>query len=543
MRIGWFAALAVIGASLQAPSSPPELVVIVDADVPAVVAQSAARLRHLALGDIDRYGHARYFRLRAQSIDAISDAEVDSFRRTVFSVQAPAYNGVAVTFAEAFEILRKNEAVRDAVVRRECAASRASDCAGTVHAAALGVVADTEASSAGKLRHVVETAAARPGSRIVLVTGGLPYRDEQQLQLRAAVRDLQSAGCSLVVLRGPGGVVFRDLVLDASETLAARLSATASFIRLEDEQAVERARRLLAERYGPLPSTAARVTGVLTAAIPVADTAGHRAPDTVTDECLHRAAEYVALFERALSSAVWRERYVQEDRVRRTFSASGSSFSTLVSRRRLDSELLLVWLPADASWITVRDVVAIDGKPRAARDRPLQTLLAGPSVSLTELRQLAAENGRFNIGRIVRTFNEPTLALLFLDQHYSHRFTYSRRGEQEIDGRPAVAYEFIERVRPTVIRDGDRDVPARGTIWLDELTGRVLQTLLELSDPSSRLSGRMTVQYRPHPKFDVLVPVEMREKYTSPSGEEVTTVATYSDFRRFETSGRLVIPR
>jgi len=43
MRIGWF---AVIGASLQAPSSPPETVVIIDADVPAVAAQSAARLRH-----------------------------------------------------------------------------------------------------------------------------------------------------------------------------------------------------------------------------------------------------------------------------------------------------------------------------------------------------------------------------------------------------------------------------------------------------------------------------------------------------------------
>jgi hypothetical protein len=52
----------------------------------------------------------------------------------------------------------------------------------------------------------------------------------------------------------------------------------------------------------------------------------------------------------------------------------------------------------------------------------------------------------------------------------------------------------------------------------------------------------MTVQYRPHPNFEVLVPVEMREKYASTS-EEVTAKATYSDFRRFETSGRLVIPR
>ena len=47
-------------------------------------------------------------------------------------------------------------------------------------------------------------------------------------------------------------------------------------------------------------------------------------------------------------------------------------------------------------------------------------------------------------------------------------------------------------------------------------------------------------RYEPHERFDVLVPVEMREEYASVTGEHISAVATYSDFRRFETAGRVV---
>ncbi len=86
-------------------------------------------------------------------------------------------------------------------------------------------------------------------------------------------------------------------------------------------------------------------------------------------------------------------------------------------------------------------------------------------------------------------------------------------------------------------------MPARGTLWIEPTTGRVSQTSLELADSAGGLRGRMTVRYGPHPKFNVLVPLEMRERYTSVSGEEVSAVAFYSDFRRFETAGRLVVPK
>ena len=218
-------------------------------------------------------------------------------------------------------------------------------------------------------------------------------------------------------------------------------------------------------------------------------------------DLLRDAAVYVTRFEQTFSSVIWHERYDQVSRLRRKFSSSGSSFSSVSARRALVSELFLVWLPRDTNWIAVRDVIAVDGKPRPARDRRLQTLLSGTTISSDQLRQLASENGRFNIGQIVHTFNEPTLALLFLDEHYRSRFDFVVGGEQRIQGRRAVAYQFVERGRPTVIQDRDRDVPARGTLWIEAATGRVLQTALELSDPAGSLRGQMTVQYGPHPKI------------------------------------------
>lgn len=264
---------------------------------------------------------------------------------------------------------------------------------------------------------------------------------------------------------------------------------------------------------------------------------------TADDALLSLAAQYVDRFEQAFSTVLWRERYTQEVRIPRQFAASGTRYSTLTGRRVLDSELLLVWLPREATWLAVRDVMSVDGAPRSAEDRArFSELVKGTSVSVSQLRALAAENGRFNLGRILRTFNEPTLALQFFGDRYRPRFSARRTGTASVDGRPAVTYAFDERAKPTVIQNRDRDLPVSGTVWLETSTGRVLQTALKLSDPVDGVVGQMVVVYRPQPAFEVLVPVEMRETYTSNAGEEVAATATYSEFRRFETFGRLIVP-
>jgi len=525
------------------------VVVIIDSDGPAASAEASARLRDQALTDVDRDDHPVYFDLTSDAITPVPDSAGESFRRAAFQYRLPIYAGVSLSFDEASEILRRNEAVRDTVIRRECSRSAATDCGGAVHTAATALITDTEAASSRKLRHLVDTATSRRGATLVLISAGWPYQDEQRVGLNNAIRELRTAGVRLVVLRVPALVDYTGLVKDASETVASRLSAP--FIALDGDRDIRRAHQALGNDAHAAPAASAdiplatpRATETRFPADPT--TVPNPAPGPgadFDDDVLRRAAAYVARFEQTFAAAIWHEHYQQEDRIPRRFSSSGATFSTVAGRRQLDSELLFVWLPQARSWITVRDVMAIDGKPRPAGDRKLQALLGGPAVSVDQLKALAAENGRFNIGRIVRTFSEPTLALLFLDEHYRRRFTFKKDNAQTIDGRRAATYDFVERASPTVIRGGNRDIPVRGTLWIDATTGQVLQTSLELADPTARLHGRMTVRYGPYPNFDVLVPIEMRESYSAPPGEEITAVATYSDFRRFETAGRVIVPR
>jgi len=260
------------------------------------------------------------------------------------------------------------------------------------------------------------------------------------------------------------------------------------------------------------------------------------------DALLARAADYVAAFERTFAAVTWRERYEQEDRQRRHFGASGATVMRVAGKRQMESQLLFVWLPREASWIAVRDVMTVDGQAQLDANRPLRQMSAGGSISVAELKTLAAENGRFNIGDIVRTFNEPTLALLFLDDRYRHRFEFERHGEQKHETGRVRLYRFVERARPTVIRSGTRDLPSQGLLGIEPETGRVLFTSLILADLDN-VQGNLAVRYGPHADFDVLVPIEMREVYTSVGGEEVTAIATYSDFRRFEAHGRIIVPQ
>jgi hypothetical protein len=285
----------------------------------------------------------------------------------------------------------------------------------------------------------------------------------------------------------------------------------------------------------PPPSTFAG-----SAVAPAAPAATHAAAE---DPLLARAADYVAAFERTFAAVGWRERYEQEVRQRGRFSSSGSVGMRLVGKRQLESQLLFVFLPRDATWVAVRDVIAVDGKPQGDDQRPLQTLSSGgSSISVAQLKTLAAENGRYNIGRILRTFNEPTLALIFLDDRYRQRFKFERRDEQTLPSGRARVYRFVERDRPTVIRSSaNRDLPSTGLIWIEPDTGRLLQTSLMVNDVAE-LSANIVVRYGPYADFDVLVPLEMREIYNA-SGEEVRGIATYSDFRRFEAHSRIIVPQ
>lgn len=560
MRTAWATAFVVLGAlgGRTQPPPTPAVVVVVDGDGPAADPAAAARWRESLLAPLGDAVPVTYYELGATWLLAIPPSEAAAFRRTRFTITPPVYAGIRVSFAESVEVLRGNEFMRDTLVARECAA-RADECAGLVRAAVDAEVRRAETSAAAKLRALAAAAPGWRGARVVVFTSGWPVRDDGRVGVAAAVRRLREHAVMLAVVRVPAPAPYRGLVRDASESLAAQLPGR--FVLLGDDADVAPAADGLwaglprvnaagadtapPAREGPATPMGAPVAPApAPASVPVPDAAdtGRRLPGATaqTDTVLRRATAYVNRFEHTFTSVLWHERYEQELRLPRRFGSSGASTTAVSARRLLESELFFAWLPTDATWITVRDVVALDGRARPDNERRLPSLAARASVSLPELRDLARQNGRFNLGPIVRTFNEPTLALLFLDARHVGGVRFTRAGRQSTAGRTVITYQFEERGRPTLIRSGERDVPVRGTLDIDEATGAVWSSRIELSAPAGALTGSMAVDYEPHVAFDVLVPREMRESYAS-STERVDAFAVYSDFRRFQTSGRLIL--
>ena len=509
---------SVVGVSDQ--DSIDRLAVIIDADSPVENAGVADRIRKAALGGRGISPAPTYFHLTARGTQEVPDQD-SAIGLVRFDFRPPTLAGVSLSFAEASEILRNNEAVRDAVIRRACGGGKVGNCGGAVHAAAIAMIEDTEDTSASKIRYVVSVCRATGARTVILMTAGWPYRDAGRLKLDDAVQELRTLGTHLVVWRLPTAFPYNGIVHDASETLTSRIQGNLIGLRNEEEAA-----RARAQYAAPPPPADTRDMPAPADQPEVAADAGV-AVDAGMDGTLRRATRYVARLEGTLASVMWHEHYHQEEHAPIRFGASGTRFMRLVGQRELESELLLLWLARDASWIAVRDVVAVDGVPRSSGERGLRAALDAPSVSVARLKELATENGRFNIGHIVRTFNEPTLALLFLDDHYRGRFAFNRGRQETVDRRRIVTYQFVERSRPTVIQDRRLDVPARGTFDVDDATGEVLRTSLELSNAAGHLQGTMTVRYEPHPNFDILVPVEMREDYASSAGDHITAVATY----------------
>ena len=146
-------------------------------------------------------------------------------------------------------------------------------------------------------------------------------------------------------------------------------------------------------------------------------------------------------------------------------------------------------------------------------------------------RALEEESSRFNIGTIRRTFNVPTFVLLFLRSDNQHRFDFDAPRPEG----PDVVVTYREVDRPTFVRDeqGD-DEPARGLIRANPVTGAILATRMVVDLARADVQAQVDVRFAPDSKLRLLVPIEMRERYSGPSGQQVEGVARYRNFKRFE---------
>ena len=164
----------------------------------------------------------------------------------------------------------------------------------------------------------------------------------------------------------------------------------------------------------------------------------------------------------------------------------------------------------------------------------------------------------FNLGSIARDINLPTFALAALRTVNQPRFRFATPRTDKIDGEVLVRIDFQERGRPTLVSgSGGRDIPLQGSVWLDQAEGRVRRTEILLRDRivappngaaeeerkrDEELASRITVVFGPDAGVGAWVPIEMRERYDNTWGEVTTGHATYGNYRRFRTAGRLIRP-
>jgi hypothetical protein len=268
-------------------------------------------------------------------------------------------------------------------------------------------------------------------------------------------------------------------------------------------------------------------------------------------DVLRRAGAYVEEFQRQLSGIVAEETYLQEVVPFLGLNARGD---VRFLRRRLRSDLLLL-RPEDAvTWVQFRDVFEVDGQPVRDRKERLTTLFLDNTLSNAErVKQIRDESARYNVGRIARTMNVPVLPLAVLAFSSQPRFRFTV-DDSSVNSRPRIGsttlpstptfrvtaevwvVKFEERRGPTLIHtDSGRDIFSRGRFWIEPATGRVLMS--EMITEDDRVRGELVVSYQSEPLLGLLVPIELRERYSETGYKAtITGEATYSNFRRFQVS-------
>jgi hypothetical protein len=136
------------------------------------------------------------------------------------------------------------------------------------------------------------------------------------------------------------------------------------------------------------------------------------------------------------------------------------------------------------------------------------------------------------------------------------RFTFHKAGEQLQAGAPLWNIRFEEKERPTIVRSpAGKSLPMSGYLRVRPGDGTIFRTEMEVEffaeDAPSR--ARVNVVYESDARLNTMLPAAMNETYeqsSSKGGKErsewttrIECRATYSDFRRFETSSRLIIPK
>jgi hypothetical protein len=259
--------------------------------------------------------------------------------------------------------------------------------------------------------------------------------------------------------------------------------------------------------------------------------------DDSVKEVVRRMAIYVDRYGERASIVVATERYTQ--RVK-------SGPQAAVRERATVADFAIVKAVGFGGWVGFRDVVEADGVRISDHEDRLLRVLENVTGSFDEAARLSDESARFNIGPIARNFNVPTAALFFFVPDNLERFKFRRKAA---DG-DVWEIAFRETAHPTIVRTPEgRSIASEGTLWVSAADGTVVRTRLRMAfgargSAFSPASGEAVVDvtYSLVPAVGLWLPATMSESYQMARGgtsERITTEAKYSDYRVFQTSGRI----
>lgn len=224
----------------------------------------------------------------------------------------------------------------------------------------------------------------------------------------------------------------------------------------------------------------------------------------------------------------------------RIVSPDELSPGTTSRRRRLASEVAFIALPNDAGWLGFRNVKTVDNRKIDSRDEALKAALQAGSYDAA--RSLLDASAAHNLG-LPRTSNLPNLPLEFLHQRNRKRLAARMDVAERIRGVDTMQVVFIEQTTPSLIQTPfGTDMPSVVRAWIDR-NGRLWRAEVKTFKASSSLAvSTMRIDFTEHKDLGMLVPTEMRETFPVEQPATGTGLARYSNFRRFQTSARIITP-
>jgi formylglycine-generating enzyme required for sulfatase activity len=285
------------------------------------------------------------------------------------------------------------------------------------------------------------------------------------------------------------------------------------------------------------------------AAIGVAAPNPHAADPLTLEALLDRAAWYLDYFIDQFENVVAEEEYIQDAAMLLpTYSPFGggrggpaalqpsAADSVRARHRDLRSDFLLVKSPQTEALVPFRDVITVDGVLVRDREARLAKLfLASIDDAMAQAERIRDEGARYNLGSMRSTIGNPVMALAVLQRSYQPRFRFSLGKEDRGVGAGIWIVEYKEETPPAMIRgEAGTNLFAHGRLWIEATSGRVVKTELRVEQPAVR--AVVTTTFRVDERFDIGVPLEMRESYTLSNGNRINNVASYGRFRRFDVS-------